>query len=224
MRIGRSVLLMLVPVAPLSGQVAEQRAVDLDHVILATPRLAWGMDEFARLTGVVPRRGGQHPGRGTENALVTLGSGHYLELLAPITPKADSTAPRLIPLGWALHTHDLGSVVARLRTSGFSVAGPLPGSRRTLDSTLLEWRTAAAAGPGLEGAPFFIEWAASTLHPSTTSPEGCRLVTLQLSAPDTTRLHDFFRAVDYPVVLRPASPGGLHLTLDCPRGRVVFAP
>jgi hypothetical protein len=182
------------------------------------------MDEFARLTGVVPKRGGQHPGRGTENAIVTLGSGQYLELLAPITPKPDSTAQRLVPAGWALHTDDLGSLVARVRASGFSVLGPLPGSRRTPDSTLLEWRTAAAGGPGLETAPFFIEWATNTPHPSTTSPDGCRLATLELTAPDTNRLHELFRAVDYPVVLRAGRPSGLRLTLDCPRGRVVFAP
>jgi len=217
-------LLGLVPLAPLQGQVAVTRDVDLDHVILATPSLVRGMEEFTRLTGIVPKQGGRHPGRGTENALVSLGMGRYLELLAPVTPGADSTPARLAIQGWALHTRDLPALLKRVRAAGFPMEGPNPGSRRTPDSTLLQWRTASTGGSGLELAPFFIEWGSGTPHPSTTSPGGCRLVSLEVQVPDTTRLHGFLKATGYQGTLRKGTPRGLQLTLDCPRGRVTFSP
>jgi hypothetical protein len=214
---------LLSPLVPLYGQEAITLDVDLDHIILATPDLTRGIEEFARLTGVVPRRGGQHPGRGTENPLVSLGAGHYLELLAPIVPTADSTSVRLIPVGWALHTRALPSLLTRVRAQGFQLLGPVPGSRRTPDGTLLEWRTASPGGPGLESAPFFIEWAGGTPHPSMTSPGGCRLVSFELVVTETSRLEEFFKAVGYQATIRSGSPRSLRLTVECPRGRVSFA-
>jgi len=215
--------MLLLSLPPLHGQEPMTLDVGLDHLILATTSLTRGMEEFTRLTGVVPRRGGQHPGRGTENALVSLGPGHYLELLAPIVPAGDSASTHLTPAGWALHTRDLPGLIDRVRAAGLQLLGPIPGSRQTPDSTLLQWKTASTAGPGLEVAPFFIEWAPGTPHPSSTAPGGCRLVTIEVVAPDTTRLHDFLKAAGHPAVLRAGSPRGLRFSLDCPRGRVSFS-
>jgi glyoxalase-like protein len=215
--------LLLVPGARLSGQVTQSSDVGLDHIILATPSLNWGILEFARLTGVTPKRGGQHPGRGTENALVSLGAGRYLELLAPLQPRDDSAAPRFRPAGWAVHTTALSALIDRIQAAGFALTGPVPGSRRTTDSTLLQWRTASTGGPGLELAPFLIEWAEGTAHPSTTSPTGCQLVSLELVTPDTTRLEAFLRAVKVQVGVRPGAAISGRLTIDCPTGRVAFS-
>ena len=228
MRLAISTLAALACYSPFNLE-AQQRAVtdvDLDHVILSATSLTRGIDEFTRLTGIVPKRGGQHPGRGTENALVSLGQGHYLEILAPILPSSDSTSMRaageLIPVGWALHTRALDSLIAKLRAAGLPISDPTPGSRLTPDSTLLQWRTATVRGPGLELAPFFIEWSASTPHPSTTSPAGCSLAALELTIPDSTPLQAFFRVVGYRVEVRAGSPAAGRLVLDCPRGRVTF--
>lgn len=210
-------------VLPLAGQAPVPRDVDLDHIILATPNLSRGIEEFGRLTGVTPRRGGQHPGRGTENALVSLGSGHYLELLAPIVPVADATPLGLTPSGWAIHTNSLPALLERLRGAGFQASGPIPGSRRTPDGSLLKWRTAETTGPGLEVAPFFIEWEAGTPHPSTTSPRGCHAVSFELVAPDTTRLLTLLRTSGLDTDVRAGSSPAMRLTLECPRGRVVFS-
>jgi len=218
-----AMVMLLLSLIPLTGQESMTRDADLDHLILATTNLTGGIEEFTRLTGVVPRRGGQHPGRGTENALVSLGSGHYLEILAPVAPTGDTASKELTPAGWALGTRDMPGLIDRVRAAGFEIPGPVPGSRRTPDSTLLQWRTASTAGPGLENAPFFIEWAVDTPHPSSTAPGGCRLATMEVVAPDTTRLHDLLKAAGHPVALRAGSPGGLRFSLDCPRGRVSFS-
>lgn len=208
---------------------AKPEDIGLDHIILAIDNLARGIDEFARLTGVEPQRGGQHPGRGTENALVSLGGGSYLEILAPITPPPDSASrsagarPTLSPAGWALHTHDLAGLVTRLRAAGFSVLGPVPGFRRRPDGAMLEWQTAFVSETGLELAPFFIQWAETTPHPSITAPAGCRLVALELEHPEPQPLIQFFLAAGFAASVRADSVAALRVILECPRGQISFS-
>jgi hypothetical protein len=217
-----TLLLSLFSVAHLTAQEPATLSIGIDHLILATGQLPSGIEEFTRRTGVVPRFGGQHPGRRTQNALVSLGSGVYLELLAPIVSTGDSGTGQLTPAGWAMHTPDLAGVMQELQTAGIPVAGPVPGSRLTPDSTLLRWRTASIGGPGLELAPFLIEWAPGTPHPSSTSPAGCSLAGFELVVPDTTRLHEFFAALGARVPLRSGPARQLSITLACPRGMVHF--
>src|SRR5262249_45982267 len=128
----------------------EGTAVDIDHVILGIDDLDRGMREFESRTGVSPKRGGEHPGRGTQNALVALGGGRYLEILAPaatgrlIAQREEAVKhAELTLVGWALHTPAIGSTVQKVRRAGFDVQGPTPGSRRAPDGTLLSWQSAA---------------------------------------------------------------------------------
>jgi hypothetical protein len=213
--------------APVVGQSGRSSDVGLDHVILGIDNLDRGIEQFAARTGVTPVRGGQHPGRGTENALASLGDGRYLELLAPVAsgargaPDERTQHPDLTFSGWALHTHALADVVARLRAAGATVDGPTPGSRRTPDGTLLQWRTAAVSGPGLELAPFLIEWATGTAHPSVSAPGGCRFVSVDLAMPDPAPLQKFFAAVGYTANVQTGARA-MRVTLECPKGRVTF--
>src|SRR4028119_1506954 len=82
----------------------------LDHVIVGVADLDEGIAAFTAATGVQPVRGGQHPGRGTENALVSLGDDVYLEIIAAQRGASGDDAmvrslkmlERPTALGWAL--------------------------------------------------------------------------------------------------------------------------
>lgn len=219
---------MRYPIVLLLTMTASARAqapsdIGLDHIILSIPNLAAGIEQFTAATGVNPKFGGRHPGRGTENALVALGNGRYLEILARVDGKAEPGA-HLTPNGWAVHTTALASVLERVRGAGVQIMGPIPGSRRTPDSTLLQWRTGNVGGPGLELAPFVIEWATGTPHPSTTSPAGCTLESWELLVPDDKKLGTYLAALPFEVTVHHAEKDGFRLTLQCPKGRVTFGP
>src|ERR1700730_9140810 len=105
--------------APSFLQAAEEFPPLLDHILLGCSDLDACMAYVEGRTGVRAAFGGVHPGRGTRNALLSLGERHYLELIAP-DPQQNSVesfaarqwnllkelkAPRLI--GWAAHPGDL---------------------------------------------------------------------------------------------------------------------
>ncbi|MGQ0702032.1 MAG: VOC family protein [Gemmatimonadales bacterium] len=192
----------------------------LDHVILYTGSLTQGMAEFARLTGVTPAVGGEHPGRGTRNALVSLGGGSYLELLAP-TADSGAALP-LLPYGWAVGTDDISQVAAHLRALGMTVSDPIPGSRRKPDGDLLSWRVVSLSSPS-PSIPFFIEWGKEVRHPSATSPSGCALETFTIIEPEPAMLRALVETLRLPVTLREGAERRMSLTLRCPNGPVTFA-
>ncbi len=192
----------------------------LDHIILYTGSLAQGSATFARLTGVTPTWGGQHPGRGTQNALVSLGQGRYLELLAPTVDTVPVEPLGLV--GWAIHTSDITALRQRLGTEGIALADPAPGSRRQPDGGLLTWTTAALPGVDSPNAPFFIEWGRQVAHPSTTTPTGCTLTEFLITEPDPTGLSGLVRLLGLAVVVRAGPERSASVTLQCPRGTVRF--
>jgi hypothetical protein len=208
----------------MSGQQAPR--AELDHIILAINDLDRGIAEFAAQTGVTPDRGGEHPGRNTQNALVSLGEGRYLEILAPsaTAPDPDAIVPfrHLAVAGWALHGGPLEPLLDGLRRAGFPTVGPTPGSRRQPGGTLLEWKTGGASGEGLGLAPFLIEWSSATAHPSRTAPGGCRLDTIELRERNPAPLQKFLAALGYSGAVRSGEPG-MVVRLVCPKGKVTFA-
>ena len=211
------------------GQEAAMAASSaVDHVIIGIRSLDAGIKEFTDRTGVTPVRGGRHPGAGTENALVSLGNGVYLEIIAVVpgdTPARWASLlgmERLTAAGWAIQTKNAAAIVDRLKTAGVPHMGPTPGSRETPDGKLLTWQSAAVGGPGLEAAPFLIEWGAGTTHPSKSAPGGCVLTRMSLADPGHAKLNQYFTLVGLGFSAEPGSARGLSFTLTCPKGVVTF--
>lgn len=198
--------------------------VTIDHVIVGIADLEEGVRRFAELSGVTAEHGGQHPGRGTQNALLSLGPPTYLEIIAPVAgppPGMEglSDLEELKPVGWAIGTRDLDATKARLEAAGFKVSPPRPGSRVRPDGRRLEWRTAGVDIPG-GLTPFLIEWGAQTAHPSTTSPTGCTLDSMEIHTPQAESLGKLVAELRLGVVVREAGDEEMKLTFDCPAGRL----
>jgi hypothetical protein len=208
-----------------SGKLHHQ----VDHIILGTARLDEGIDAFAERTGVRPVFGGNHPGRGTRNALVALGGGQYLEILAPQPDAPPSEAvthlrqlAELTPIGWAVSTTDVEATIRALRHNGFDTSPPSRGSRMRPDGTTLEWTTLGITKPQFEGAPFFIRWSTQSVHPSRDSPTGCNLTDLTLGVPDRTEPQRLIALLGLRAGVRSASRFRMELILQCPKGDVRF--
>lgn len=168
---------------------------NLDHILLGVNDLDRGIAWMEERSGVRATFGGVHPGRGTRNALLSLGTLRYLEIIAPDPAQLSSagqaesmgdhlkalTEPRLI--GWAAHTVSLMEVVKKAAAAGIDIQNPRDGSRARPDGKVLRWRSAALQTDFDGVLPFFIEWGAETIHPSQDAPAGCTLERFSIESP-----------------------------------------
>lgn len=180
---------------PAWAKIAEEVPSLLDHILLGCNDLDRGITFVEEHTGVRAAFGGVHPGRGTQNALLSLGTRRYLEIIAP-DPKQSKVEqysvvtklkePRLI--GWAAHRDDLEIFAARLRQEGIEFEGPQPGSRQRPDGKLLRWKTLRLKDDHGGLLPFFIQWSKDSIHPSVDAPKGCTLQRFEVNTPETEDL------------------------------------
>ena len=159
---------------------------DLDHILLGINDLNHGIAWLEERSGVRAALGGVHPGRGTRNALVSLGPRRYLEIIAPDPAQATASSgrelldrlrtiqePRLV--GWAAHTGDLAAVAQKAAAAGIAIENPHDGSRARPDGRTLRWKSFNLKEDYAGVLPFFIEWSADSVHPSQDAPPGCAL-------------------------------------------------
>lgn len=202
-----------------------------DHLLLGVADLDQGIAWFEKLTGVKAAVGGSHPGRGTRNALASLGGRRYLEIIAPDPLQTAYTfdidlrklkGPRLIT--WAARAADIAATAKKAREAGLQVSGPSDGSRARPDGQLLRWKTLGVltefGRQGVEPIPFFIEWAGDSPHPSQDSPRGCELRALVVEQPEPAAVIEVLRKLGIEANVRRAGRARLRATLKTPKGEV----
>jgi hypothetical protein len=183
----------------------------LDHILLGASDLEAGVLEVEKDAGVRAAGGGSHPGAGTRNALLSLGTERYLEVIAPDPQQKGPHStrygnldglkePRLI--GWAAHTRDIDGLAQWLRDAGIAAVGPNEGSRVRPDGKVLRWRTLGLKDDHAGLLPFFIQWGADTVHPSVDAPAGCKIVSFDVESPDAAALHELFQKLGIEVQVR----------------------
>jgi len=168
----------------------------IDHLMWGAPDLALGMAAARDLFAVEPARGGSHAGLGTCNALLSLGDGVYLEIIAP-DPDQDlrgTLGERLQMLDtcalvtWAVRSGDLGAIAALAALQQLRVRGPTRTRRQAPSGELLEWELLFLGSHEFSNlVPFFIDWR-DTPHPATSNPVGGQFVELVLHSPRSEAL------------------------------------
>lgn len=199
----------------------------IDHVIVAINNLDSGIAKFERLTGITPVVGGEHPGRGTHNALVSLGNNTYLEIIAP-RQNLDSAEyslseyllvyDELTPTGWAINTSEPSESREIVANSGFSTTDLREGGRIKPDGTELSWTTFGIVDE-LSGKPFFIKWGEGSAHPSTTSPAGVSLKGLTITSPNADKLSALMKGLGLDILTEEGA-FVMSLELETPDGNV----
>lgn len=229
----RTLLCATALVATLAALQAQPGSGDVltrvDHLIYATPDLARGVQTIEGLLGVAAIAGGQHPGLGTRNALIALGSSTYLEIIGPDPEQPrpvkarrfsidDLKEPRLI--GWAAKGSGLEQAVSQARSGGVALGDVIAGSRKRPDGVVLQWRyTDPDVVLEHRLIPFLIDWGTSP-HPASTAPGGARLVALRAAHPDAARVQGMLRQLGLNLTVEPGSQPALIATIEGRKGRV----
>jgi len=202
----------------------------IDHLVYACTDLGPAVQRIAALTGVQPAYGGQHPGLGTHNALLSLGPRTYLEIIAPDPSQPRSASPPPFGLSgltepalvaWAAAPDDLEGVVQRSRSAGFDYGQVVERRRRTAEGSDLAWRMTEAPDAADDGVvPFLIHWGDSP-HPAAGAPAGLTLAEFRLSSPEPERLTARLRLLGLDLAVERADRSALHAVLVSPGGEVV---
>ncbi|MEL6725370.1 MAG: VOC family protein [Pseudomonadota bacterium] len=202
----------------------------MDHFVWGVPDFDQGCAEIESLFGVAPEPGGSHPAHGTCNALLSLGTGLYLEIMAPDKPQPGSTGARLAELDapglvtWVLRRNDLSALsesVAR-QTLGVTALGPIETERLTLEGDRLVWELLFLVAHEFGGlVPFFIDWRETT-HPAITSLNAGTFKSLELQSPRAAQLNALLTGVGADVLAGEAQQDQLTARFEGKSGEVVL--
>lgn len=201
----------------------------VDHLVYATPDLQFGIETIEKMTGVRAVSGGQHPGRGTRNALISLGPGVYLEIIGrdpdqptPLQPRPfgidDLKEPRLVT--WVAKGENLESFAKEAVHAGVKLGEVIDGSRQRADGVVLSWRFTDPRTVAFDGlVPFFIDWG-TTPHPAGTATPGLSLIGLRAEHPDPEPVQEALHTLGLDLRVQRGPQPALIATVDTPGGRV----
>ncbi len=222
-------VLLIVPLqAGRAGLGTNDKLSQVDHIIYATQDLAATVDDFEARLGVRAVPAGSSPGRGTHSALLALGDGKYLEIVAPDPTQQPPLrlpwyfkglkTPRIVL--WAAKGVSLDSLRTTAVARGVPLGEVMSSSRTRPDGVVLNWRFTSPRVPIADGVvPFFIDWG-DTPHPSQSSPAGVRLKTFRGEHPDAHLVRRMLRQVGLRLPIRNADRPGLVAVLVGPGGQL----
>jgi hypothetical protein len=196
----------------------------LDHLVVGAKRLEDGVAYVEQTLGVSTSVGGKHAFMGTHNALLKLGHGEYLEVIAidPDSPalgrvrwfgldRLDLSTPRLIH--WVARTTSIQKAVHE-----YSWIGPAVSASRGI----LNWQITIPVDGALpfDGVfPTIIEWQDEPHVSERMRETGCALLDLALVHPAAERIRTHLASTlhDGRISFREGEPG-IVCTIRTPEG------
>ena len=223
-------VLTMITTSNLAAQNSTTKLISrVDHLVYAAPDLNRGVEEIEKLLGVRAVAGGQHPGRGTRNALIALGPTAYLEIIAPDTVQPPPKEPRHFGVDGLKESRLVawfikGSDLKRLRDEAVSKGVPLgevkSGSRQRPDGSQLSWQFTDPSTLVADGiVPLLIDWGKSS-HPAHTAAKGATLVSLRAEHPDVKGVREMLRHLGIDLPVKQGNTPALIAVIEGPRGRV----
>lgn len=199
----------------------------VDHLVYVAPDLEMGVNALAELLGARAAPGGKHVGLGTHNALLGLGEGTYIEVIAPDPDQPKPERP--LPFGlasvreprlatFAVRTTDIDALVAASRKAGYDPGTPIDMSRTRPDGVTLQWRLAFHEQmPGGGVIPFVIDWG-NTPHPSAGLPQAGTLVGLRAQHPEPESVLPSLAALGFEMDVAHGSAPAFVATIEATGG------
>ena len=198
----------------------------LDHLVYGVPELEKAVCELAARLGVAAVYGGQHDGWGTHNAIMSLGKGAYLEIIAPDPSQPAPiggrpfgldrlSGPRL--LTWAVRVSRIEERVTQVREAGFDPGRVSSMSRNLAGGRRLSWKLTPAQSLGDGLVPFLIDWGSSP-HPEIGASRGCSLLKLRGEHPDPSLIQYPLRVLGVTLQISEAPSVALVATIRSPKG------
>ena len=201
----------------------------VDHLVYSAPDLQRGIAQVEGMLGVRATPGGQHPGRGTRNALIALGPATYLEIIGPDPEQPAPQAPRVFRIDelqapqlvtWAAKANNLEQLAREAERHGITLGEVSAGSRQRPDGVRLAWRYTNPRTVLADGLmPFFIDWG-QTPHPAQGAAPGATLVALRVEHPEPERVQTLLARLGIALPVTEGIRPALIATIDGPRGRV----
>jgi hypothetical protein len=183
----------------------------IDHLVYSTTDFEKSIADLEARLGVRPALGGQHPGRGTHNALIALSDRSYLEVVGPDPTQTETLGPRWFQIDsldaprlvtWAVKEAELDKLSEKAKACGIFLGSVVSGTRQRPDGLCLRWRFTDPATVVADGVvPFFIDWGDSP-HPAASAPPGPVLESLRAEHPEPK------------VVMRALSAVGISLPVE----------
>jgi len=211
-------------------RATEDVPILFDHMVLGIDDLDRGIAFVEDRLGVRAVFGGVHPGRGTQNALLSFGNQRYFEIIAP-DPK--QTAPPQFPglarmheprlVTWAVHTSDIAALAEKITAAGIPIQGPTDGSRARPDGKLLRWKSFRLQDDRGGVLPFFIEWSRDSVYPSVDAPPGCHLTRLFAVGPEPKDLAAVYHRLEVEIAIELGEKTQLRARIAGPKGEAEFS-
>jgi hypothetical protein len=201
----------------------------VDHLVYSVPDLESGVAAVEGLLGVRAQMGGQHLGRGSHNALLGLGEGMYLEIVAPDPDQPPPPRPRWFSLDtitsprlftWAMKSSRLHERWQEAFTQGISFGRVSTGTRTRMDGSTLSWEFTDPATVLCDGVvPFLIDWGDSP-HPADSAPGGATLLSFRAEHPDPEIVAGILRATGESLSVTRGPIPALVARIQTSRGQV----
>lgn len=199
----------------------------IDHLVYCVPDLKEGMQTIEEKFGIAPIYGGQHLTRGTHKALLNLGKGCYLELLAADSQNNTISPPRWMGVDliktskvtrWAIKSTDFDREISVLEKVNFELGKTFAGSRKTSEGALLNWKMSLPLpSPEVEILPFFLDWKDS-VHPTENLPEKCQLIELRATHPNPKIIQNTLKKLGAELKIEQSDIISIIAKIKTPRG------